>query len=86
MLTITSPKGNIGFSIQNGKLVMGPVPKPTVEIVVSEKTIWAIVTRKLTFTEAFFDGQIELIGPHSLRDFIIFQKVISEFGHVFYGD
>lgn len=82
-IVITYPNGRIGLHFdENFNLTTGAILNPTVEARMSENTFWAVVTGKLPFVEAFFDGTLDLVGDQSLRDFVIFSKIFSEFQHL----
>lgn len=79
LLTITNPSGQIGLTLdENFKLVAGRVLNPTVEVKLNEDTFWAIITKKLGFAHAFFDGSVDMVGEHSLRDFVLINRIFHE--------
>lgn len=82
-IIITYPNGRVGLHFdENFNLSTGTVLNPTVEARMSENVFWAIVTGKLPFVEAFFDGSLDLIGDNSLRDFVVFSRIFTEFQHL----
>lgn len=83
LLTITYPEGQVGLNLdENFQLVTGEVLNPTVEAKMGENVFWAIVSGKLAFAEAYFDGGLDLLGDQELRDFAILAKVFNELSHL----
>jgi len=83
LLSITSPSGQVGFTLdENFKIIADRVINPTVAIKLDEDTFWAIITKKLSFAQAFFDGSIDMIGEHLLRDFVLLNRLFNELAMV----
>jgi hypothetical protein len=73
----------LGFGIVEDRLVMlDDIDNPTVTILISEDAFIQVVRGKLTFREAFFYADCDVIGDDWLRDFVIFNSIFEQFRYV----
>lgn len=77
-IVITDIDGGYGFSVENSKIVTSSIENPTCIVSMDKKTFSAIVTNKITPTQAFFRNNIIIDGNDWLRDSIVVNKIFDE--------
>ncbi len=75
---ITDLDDGYGFAIIGGKMVLTNVEDPTCVISMSKKTFSAIVTGKISQTQAFLMDSVVVTGNSWLRDAIVINKIFDE--------
>lgn len=75
---------NTGFVFEGGKVrtIKKLHDKPTVMFSMDEDTFIRIATRQLTFSEAFFYGELDIQGDNYMRDYRIFQRMFDKYGTI----
>jgi|APFre7841882630_1041343.scaffolds.fasta_scaffold00020_7 putative sterol carrier protein len=73
-----------GFVFENGevRIIAKIYDKPTVILTMDEDTFILISTKRLTFAEAFFNGDLEMEGENYLRDYRIFERTFTKYGKI----
>ena len=77
-IIITDIDDGYGFSVENGNIVTASIDNPTCIVSMDKKTFSAIVTSKITPTQAFFRNNIIIDGNEWLRDSIVINKIFEE--------
>lgn len=73
-----------GFVFENGEVraIQKISDKPTVILTMDEDTFILIATKRLTFAEAFFNGDLDMEGENYLRDYRIFERTFTKYGKI----
>lgn len=73
-----------GFVFEGGKVrtIKKLEDNPTVIFDMDEDTFIRIATKRETFSEAFFYGELDIQGPNYMRDFHIFKRMFDKYGYV----
>lgn len=73
----------MGFGLVGDRLVLIEEMKdPTVTVLIGEDTFLQLICGKITFRESFFYGDMDVQGSDWLRDFVVFNSIFEEFGHI----
>lgn len=73
-----------GFVFEDGEVrtIQKISDRPTVVLTMDEDTFILIATRRITFAEAFFSGDLEMEGENYLRDYRIFERTFTKYGKI----
>jgi putative sterol carrier protein len=73
-----------GFVFEDGEVrtIKKISDKPTVILTMDEDTFILISTRRMTFAEAFFNGDLDMEGENYLRDYRIFERTFTKYGKI----
>ena len=83
LLQITDIGDGCGFGVVDGKLCdMRAISEPTCVVNLNKSTFSSIVTSKITHQQAFFMGEVEIIGADWARDSIILSKIFTRIKEV----
>ena len=77
-ILITDIQDGFGFNIIDGQMVMDILENPTCGVSMDKKTFSAIVTGKITQSQAFFMNSLQITGDNWLRDSIVLSKIFDE--------
>lgn len=77
-ILITDIDDGFGFNIIDGKMAMETIENPTCVISIDKKTFSAIVTGKITQSQAFLMDSLQISGDNWLRDSIVLSKIFEE--------
>ena len=75
---ITDIQDGFGFNIIDGQMAMDMVDDPTCVVSMDKKTFSAIVTGKVTQSQAFLMDSLQITGDSWLRDSIVLSKIFDE--------
>lgn len=78
VVAITDLGEDSGFSVVNGKLMSGIIENPTCTVFMSKNVLGAILTNKLTHSQAFLLGEIDIRSDAKLRDSIVLNRIFKE--------
>jgi len=73
-----------GFVFEGGKVrtIKKINDRPTVMFTMDEDTFIHIATKQVSFTEAFFYGDLDIQGDNYMRDFKIFKRMFDKYGRL----
>jgi len=73
-----------GFVFRNGRVrtIKKLSDKPTVVVNMDEDTFIRLATKQETLGEAFFYSHMEMAGKEYMRDFKLFDRMFTKYGHV----
>jgi putative sterol carrier protein len=73
-----------GFVFEDGEVrtIQKISDRPTVVLTMDEDTFILIATKRITFAEAFFSGDLEMEGENYLRDYRIFERTFTKYGKI----
>jgi putative sterol carrier protein len=73
-----------GFVFEGGKVrtIKKLEDRATVVFAMDEDTFIRIATKRETFSEAFFYGELDIQGENYMRDFHIFKRMFDKYGYV----
>lgn len=73
-----------GFVFKDGEVrtIKKISDKPTVILTMDEDTFILISTRRMTFAEAFFNGDLDMEGENYMRDYRIFERTFTKYGKI----
>lgn len=77
-VVITDLDDGYGFAVVGGRMVLTNVDSPTCVISMTKKTFSAIVTGKISQTQAFLMDSVIVTGNSWLRDAIVINKIFDE--------
>jgi putative sterol carrier protein len=77
-ILITDISDGFGFNIADGQMVMDAIEKPTCVVSMDKKTFSAVVTGKVTQSQAFLMDSLQITGDNWLRDSIVLSKIFDE--------
>lgn len=77
-VVITDLDDGYGFAVVGGKMILTNVDSPTCVVSMSKKTFSAIVTGKISQTQAFLMDSVVVTGNSWLRDAILINKIFGE--------
>ena len=75
---ITDIQDGFGFNIVDGQMAMDVIEDPTCIVSMDKKTFSAIVTGKVTQSQAFLMDSLQITGDDWLRDSIVLSKIFDE--------
>lgn len=76
-IVITDIQDGYGFGIRDGSIVLDTIDNPTCVMSMNKKTFSAIITGKLSNSQAFFMNLMEITGNDWLRDSIAINKIFE---------
>ena len=79
---ITDLDDGYGFAIVDSRMVLTNVLNPTCLVSMEKRTFSAIVTGKISQTQAFLMDEIKVVGTNWLRDSIVINKIFDELKNV----
>jgi putative sterol carrier protein len=73
-----------GFVFEGGKVrtIRKLTDEPTVTFTMDEDTFIRIATKKESFSEAFFYGELGIEGKNYMRDYRIFDRMFKKYGSI----
>jgi len=77
-ILITDIQDGFGFNIIDGQMAMDTLDDPTCVVSMDKKTFSAIVTGKVTQSQAFLMDSLQITGSSWLRDSIVLSKIFDE--------
>ena len=77
-ILITDIQDGFGFNIIDGQMAMDTIKEPTCVVSMDKKTFSAIVTGKVSQSQAFLMDSLEITGDNWLRDSIVLSKIFDE--------
>lgn len=83
LLQITDIGDGVGFGVADGRLCdTDAITEPTCIVNLNKSIFSSIVTGKMTHQQAFFMGEVEIIGNDWARDSIILSKIFTRIKEV----
>lgn len=83
LLQITDIGDGVGFGVADGMLCnTDMITEPTCIVNLNKSIFSSIVTGKVTHQQAFFMGEVEIIGNDWARDSIILSKIFTRIKEV----
>lgn len=77
-ILITDIQDGFGFNIVEGQMAMEAIENPTCVVSMDKKTFSAIVTGKISNSQAFLMDSLQISGDDWLRDSIVLNKIFNE--------
>lgn len=77
-ILITDIQDGFGFNIVEGQMAMEALENPTCVVSMDKKTFSAIVTGKISNSQAFLMDSLQISGDDWLRDSIVLNKIFNE--------